>query len=358
MLLIINCFINDQFAKSFNNAIMRHIDVGNIECRIVNINDIESLKDLSDFTHLIISGSEVSGLEENRWDKHLKDIVYRFLDDKKTILGICYGHQFLAKSIVGIKSIRKAVRPEMGWVDINIIRNPLFNNIVNPICAVSHYDEVHLLTGDFTVIASSQNCSIQGFQYKNLPVWGIQFHPEYNLDEAQALFNTFSEADPLFQNHWINQMHYKNQLLQNQSFIKNFLGTNDSKNYNKEEIRLAKALVIDDNVFMRVVLREKLMSIGLEVVDASNGRVGLEMFKREKIDLVITDIFMPEMNGLEVIREVKQIDPEVKIIVVSGGSIMRDSQWLQVAKTLGATKSFDKPVDWDEFLKTVKALVF
>ena len=61
---------------------------------------------------------------------------------------------------------------------------------------VSHYDEAFDLPGEFKVLASSPDCPVHAFQYRDLPVWGIQFHPEYSAQDGQAIWNEFFSCTP------------------------------------------------------------------------------------------------------------------------------------------------------------------
>jgi GMP synthase (glutamine-hydrolysing) len=89
---------------------------------------------------------------------------------------------------------------------------------------VSHYDEVYNLPGGFKVLASSPCCAVHAFQFKDLPVWGIQFHPEYNINEANEIFELVSLSDPSFCKNAVNlDRPDNNQLQYNQRIITNFL---------------------------------------------------------------------------------------------------------------------------------------
>ena len=111
-------------------------------------------------------------------------------------------------------------------------------------------------------------------------------------------------------------------------------------------------MVIDDDPDTRELLRTTLESAGHQVVLAENGRQGVQRFKEKRADLVITDLFMPEQEGLETIKQLKMEFPEASIIAMSGkptGSTM-----LTVAKRLGATTVLLKPFMPQELLKVVE----
>tara|TARA_Y100001934_G_scaffold280079_1_gene385739 strand:- start:1689 stop:2069 length:381 start_codon:yes stop_codon:yes gene_type:complete len=118
---------------------------------------------------------------------------------------------------------------------------------------------------------------------------------------------------------------------------------------------MARILVIDDDLQVRAMLRGILEDEGYEVEVASNGRSGIQQYLSDPCDLVIADIVMPEMEGVEVINLLQKCVPTPKIIAISGGS--RDtsaSQNLQTAEQLGACISLKKPVTYDALVTAVQ----
>ena len=106
----------------------------------------------------------------------------------------------------------------------------------------------------------------------------------------------------------------------------------------------AKVLVVDDERPIRKLLRMGLTTQGYEVLEAPDGRIGLDILRREPVDLVITDIMMPQMDGIETIREVRQRFPAIGIIAMSGGgAIKRNRIYLEAAAKLGAHRTLQKP---------------
>lgn len=89
----------------------------------------------------------------------------------------------------------------------------------------------------------------------------------------------------------------------------------------------------------------------------SDGRKALEIHKKEPIDLIITDILMPEVDGIEVIRKFRREYPQLKIIAISGGGWTEPQQFLTMASRLGADATFNKPFQWDKLVETVNALL-
>jgi DNA-binding response OmpR family regulator len=120
---------------------------------------------------------------------------------------------------------------------------------------------------------------------------------------------------------------------------------------------MARILVIDDEPEMRTILRQILEKAGYEVVDASNGREGLRRYSEKPADLVITDLVMPEKEGIETILDLKRKFSGVKIIAVSGGGQVGPRDYLKLAGELGALKTFAKPFSMGELLKAVQELL-
>jgi CheY-like chemotaxis protein len=106
---------------------------------------------------------------------------------------------------------------------------------------------------------------------------------------------------------------------------------------------MARILVIDDDANIRYTLRQMLTHAGHEVLEAPDGADGLRIFRQQRPDLVITDIFMPERDGLEVILALKREFPTMKIIAISGGGQYSDVEYLTISKKLGADLMLRKP---------------
>ena len=111
-------------------------------------------------------------------------------------------------------------------------------------------------------------------------------------------------------------------------------------------------LLIDDNDQIRTLLRRVLEEAGYFVIDAANGREGLRQFRQTPVALVITDLLMPDSDGLEVTMTLRRESPYVKIIVLTGGS--GEPNLLEVAKTLGAHRTMKKPIEMTELLEAVQ----
>jgi CheY-like chemotaxis protein len=120
---------------------------------------------------------------------------------------------------------------------------------------------------------------------------------------------------------------------------------------------MARILVFDDEPSILLMIKKMLEKAGYEVEVALNGKEGMELFERNKPDLLITDIIMPEKEGLETIFELRRKYPDLKIIAISGGGRIGPDGYLPGAKLLGANAVFAKPLVPKEFLNTVSELL-
>jgi two-component system, chemotaxis family, chemotaxis protein CheY len=105
------------------------------------------------------------------------------------------------------------------------------------------------------------------------------------------------------------------------------------------------------------VVRTQLERAGYQVAEASDGQAGLELHAAEPADVIITDLFMPEFDGIETIRELRRVGGGVKVIVASGGDSTGRLSMLGDARLLGADRTFQKPVRPEELLKAVRELL-
>ena len=115
-------------------------------------------------------------------------------------------------------------------------------------------------------------------------------------------------------------------------------------------------LLIDDDDTLRNMLKVYLEKHDFSVLEAENGKIGIELYKEHEPDLVITDIIMPDMEGLETIKELKRHDSGIKIIVISGGGRLNPDTYLNMAKQFGVQRTFIKPFHMKDMLAAVKKL--
>lgn len=120
---------------------------------------------------------------------------------------------------------------------------------------------------------------------------------------------------------------------------------------------MARILVVDDEPEVLLLLSDILESVGYEVVRATNGEEGLRQYQKGNVDLIVTDIIMPDKEGLESIMDYKQLNPEVKIIAISGGARIGPHTYLKMAEKFGARRVFSKPFRNKDLLDAVEELL-
>jgi DNA-binding response OmpR family regulator len=113
-------------------------------------------------------------------------------------------------------------------------------------------------------------------------------------------------------------------------------------------------LIIDDEPVIRGVIKMFLEQVGYEVIEASEGEEGLRLQREREADLVISDLLMPKLDGFDLIRQVRQEYPKVRIIVITGGG---GEDFLLKARQLGADGTLEKPFTRDQLLKMVADLL-
>lgn len=119
---------------------------------------------------------------------------------------------------------------------------------------------------------------------------------------------------------------------------------------------MATILVIDDDQEVRDFLVAVLERAGHEVSTAGNGRDGVAMFREHAVQVVITDIIMPEKDGIETILDLRREHPDLKVIAISGGGRTTPENYLHSARLLGADRAMRKPFKNEEILRAIDEL--
>jgi len=118
---------------------------------------------------------------------------------------------------------------------------------------------------------------------------------------------------------------------------------------------MARILLIDDDEGFRSMLQRTLQRAGYEVVASGSGKEGLDLLSRVRVDLVLTDIIMPDMDGLEIIQRLRQTQPSLKIIAISGGGRKKPDSYLKCAQLFGALAVLTKPLDNQQLFASIEA---
>jgi CheY-like chemotaxis protein len=120
---------------------------------------------------------------------------------------------------------------------------------------------------------------------------------------------------------------------------------------------MARILLVDDNAELLAMESMVLRHVGHEVVTAGSGKEALVEAQKSTFCLLITDVVMPEMNGLDIIMDLRRRQPLLKIIAVTGGGEMNAVSYLNVARKLGATRTLAKPVSGGQLLSAVTGVL-
>jgi len=227
-LLILNCIAAEAPRSSFDDDVAPELGAGfGGDWDVAHLCGDGPARDLpgpDSYSHLILSGSELSASEQNPRDAELCTMIRDFVERGRRVLGICYGHQMIARALVDRPCCRRAETPEFGWKRLRLEPDALFEGIPEMIAVHSHYDEVFDLPAPLRVIASTDDCAVQAFSHSERPVWGTQFHPEMSFEHGTAMLQdnlrTEARAPELF----VDELQDPGLLRWNQVLFQNFYG--------------------------------------------------------------------------------------------------------------------------------------
>ncbi len=120
---------------------------------------------------------------------------------------------------------------------------------------------------------------------------------------------------------------------------------------------MRKILVVDDEANIRFLIKTALENFNCEIFTAEDGEKALTLYQRNPVDLVITDIIMPNKEGAQLISELKNLDADIKIIAISGGGLIGPNTYLELAQQLGADHILSKPFSIANLKAIVKDLL-
>jgi CheY-like chemotaxis protein len=120
---------------------------------------------------------------------------------------------------------------------------------------------------------------------------------------------------------------------------------------------MPRILLIDDDRPVRSFMRRALERAGHEIIEADDGQRGLDVLAGSFVDLVITDLIMPKMEGIEFMLHLRRLQPALPVIAVSGGGRASPKSYLDIAQACGAAKVLAKPFSVEELLAAVDAVL-
>jgi len=120
---------------------------------------------------------------------------------------------------------------------------------------------------------------------------------------------------------------------------------------------MAKILLVEDDELVRDMLTQVLQRASHQVIPAANGEEATTYLQKEAPDIMVTDIIMPKKSGITLISEVKNRHPNLEIIAISGGGRLDPTGYLDLSESLGASVSFEKPIDNSALLMAIDLLL-
>lgn len=120
---------------------------------------------------------------------------------------------------------------------------------------------------------------------------------------------------------------------------------------------MAKILLVEDDDLVRDMLTQVLERASHQVICATNGEEATEILRKDQPDIMVTDIIMPKKSGITLISEVKNRHPNLEIIAISGGGRLDPTGYLDLSENLGASVSFEKPIDNNALLMAIDLLL-
>jgi GMP synthase-like glutamine amidotransferase len=208
MVLIVNCIIDAKERAGFDRSIVPKLaEIAGRPAEVVSLEQLEGRSPGADCDHVLISGSELSAAQPLDTDEPLLGFIRRTVDAPLPLLGICYGHQMIARALLGDTACRRAAVPEFGFKRLELANNPLFAGIDTLVPVHSHYDEVTGLPADrFEVIASTDDCEVQAFQLRGHAVWGVQFHPELDERSGRKMLQRNCETEAAARERFVDEL--------------------------------------------------------------------------------------------------------------------------------------------------------
>lgn len=195
--LVVNCYLDEKLAREFELEMTRNLVLPHepVELNFVAIN-ANMPNSYGDFSRLVVSGSEATAWEDNPWDEPLARIIEMFVGASRPVLGICYGHQFIVRALVGREHLRRRSTRIWGWLDLDLAESRLFQGLQRIVSVTCNSDEVFNLPPQYRILASADHCRVLAYEHREKPIWGVQFHPEYEREYgAEVLKLTMELAD-------------------------------------------------------------------------------------------------------------------------------------------------------------------
>jgi len=195
--LLLNNLLNKDFTYLFSGFHQDGIE-------IVSMDGVagELPADPEQFDSIILSGSEESILKDAPWMERQMEFTKKVAELGIPLLGVCFGHQIIARALFGKEAVRKCPVHEIGWLRVSLTEEGkndyLFNDITTDFHPFhSHFDEVLPVNEKIQVLAGSEKCKVQAMRIRGTQIYGIQFHPEIGTEVGMKHLLEIEEMFPL-----------------------------------------------------------------------------------------------------------------------------------------------------------------
>jgi len=193
ILLVDNTLDPDSWGSAELVRSIHQSSPGTIWVRRAPHEDLPVLESLARFDRIVLSGSRTAATESAPWISQLDELIRHCLDRSIPMLGVCYGHQSIARvlgSQHGSLNVRRSATPEIRWTKIRRMPGRTGRDLLDGLPETFHsfsvhYDEVIALPPRATLLAQSDRCAIQAYALDDKPVFGIQFHPEREVEAGE-----------------------------------------------------------------------------------------------------------------------------------------------------------------------------
>lgn len=181
--LVVNCYLDAKLAREFELEMFRNLVLPHEPVELTFVAPGGDWPDgVGDFSRLLVSGSEASAGEDNAWDEPLIRIIEAFVAVSRPVLGICYGHQFIIRTLAGRGHVRRREKRVWGWLALDLTESSIFKGLERIAAVTCNSDEVFNLPAEYRVLAGADHCRVLAYEHRDKPIWGVQFHPEYERE--------------------------------------------------------------------------------------------------------------------------------------------------------------------------------
>ena len=183
-ILLVDCYVDEPGAgHTFGALVPRE------RMHVARATRVPLDERAGDYAAIIISGSAASIVEPPAWAQPLEGLVRDAAEHDVPLLGVCFGHQMIARALYGPDAVRASDKAELGWLELaRCGDDPLLSGVPERFRVFcSHLEEAANLPPEVEVLAGSEDCAVHAFRLRDRRMWGVQFHAEMSLEEAKLL---------------------------------------------------------------------------------------------------------------------------------------------------------------------------